>query len=87
MFDIELKIYRINDYLDSDGDGWSDAEESLVGSDPQKSDTDGDGMLDMEDPDPLTRDMLPDWILLIALAATLLIAFIIWLISWRVTRR
>ena len=87
MVDIELKIYRVNDYLDSDGDGWSDAEESLVGSDPQKADTDGDGMLDLEDPDPLTRDMLPDWILLVALAATLLIAFIIWLISWRVTRR
>jgi hypothetical protein len=87
MVDIELKIYRVNDYLDSDGDGWSDAEESLVGSDPQKADTDGDGMLDLEDPAPLTRDTLPDWILLVALAATLLIAFIIWLISWRVTRR
>jgi hypothetical protein len=87
MVDIELKIYRIKDYLDSDGDGWSDAEESLVGSDPQKADTDGDGMLDLEDPAPLTRDTLPDWSLLVALAASLLIAFVIWLISWRVTRR
>jgi hypothetical protein len=87
MFDIELKIYRTTDYLDSDGDGWSDAEESLVGSDPQKVDTDGDGMLDTEDPNPLTRDTLPDWLLLVALAASLLIAFVIWLISWKITRR
>jgi len=87
MVDIEFKIYKSNDYLDSDGDGWSDAEESLVGSDPQKVDTDGDGMLDLEDPAPLTSDMLPDWILLVALAATLVIAFAIWLISWKVKRR
>lgn len=86
MVDIELKIYRSNDYLDSDGDGWSDAEEALVGSDPQKVDTDGDGMLDPEDPAPLTRDMLPDWSLPVALAAALVIAFVIWLISWRKVR-
>ena len=86
MVDIELKIYKSNDYLDSDGDGWSDAEEALVGSDPQKVDTDGDGMLDPEDPAPLTRDTLPDWSLPVALAASLLIAFVIWLISWRKVR-
>ncbi len=86
MIDIELKRYESKDYLDSDGDGWSDAEEVLVGSDPQKVDTDGDGMLDPEDPAPLTRDTLPDWSLPVALAASMVIAFVIWLISWRKVR-
>jgi len=86
MVDIELVGYESGNYLDSDGDGWSDAEETLVGSDPQNVDTDGDGMLDTEDPSPLTRDTLPDWILPVALAASLVIAFVIWLISWRKVR-
>jgi len=86
MIDIELKRYESKDYLDSDGDSWSDAEEALVGSDPQKVDTDGDGMLDPEDPAPLTRDTLPDWSLPMALAASMVIAFVIWLISWRKVR-
>jgi len=86
MIDIELKRYESKDYLDSDGDSWSDAEEALVGSDPQKVDTDGDGMLDPEDPAPLTRDTLPDWSLPVALAASMVIAFVIWLISWRKVR-
>ena len=82
MVDIELVGYESGNYLDSDGDGWSDAEEALVGSDPQKVDTDGDGILDPEDPAPLARDTLPDWSLPVALAAALAIAFVIWLISW-----
>ena len=58
-----------------------------MGSDPQKVDTDGDGMLDPEDPAPLTRDTLPDWSLPVALAASMVIAFVICLLSWRETRR
>ncbi|MFC1871751.1 DUF2330 domain-containing protein [Chloroflexota bacterium] len=87
MIDVELKRYESKDYLDSDGDGWSDAEEALVGSDPQKADTDGDGMLDPEDPAPLTRDTLPDWSLPVALAASLVIALAIWLLSRRKLRK
>ena len=87
MIDVELKRYESKDYSDSDGDGWSDAEETLVGSDPQKIDTDGDGMLDPEDPAPLTRDTLPDWSLPVALAASMVIAFVIWLLSWRKLRK
>jgi hypothetical protein len=38
---------------DRDGDGLSDAQEALFGTDPDNPDTDGDGILDGEDPQPL----------------------------------
>ncbi len=39
--------------LDSDGDGWTDAEEAIAGTDPHNPDTDGDGIPDPTDPNPL----------------------------------
>ena len=39
--------------LDSDGDGWTDEEEAIAGTDPTTPDTDGDGIPDPEDPNPL----------------------------------
>ena len=39
--------------LDDDNDGLSDIEESVLGTDPYNSDSDGDGILDGEDDDPL----------------------------------
>ena len=50
---------------DSDGDGLSDGEEVTIGSHPGLSDTDGDGVNDADDPDPLSdadldEDDLPD---------------------------
>jgi hypothetical protein len=39
--------------LDSDGDGWSDAQEKIAGTDPNKVDTDSDGYWDPHDPNPL----------------------------------
>jgi len=38
----------------SDADGWSDFQELMFGSDPQVADTDGDGISDNADRDPLT---------------------------------
>jgi hypothetical protein len=38
---------------DSDGDGWTDAQEALSGTDPLSVDTDGDGLWDPLDPNPL----------------------------------
>lgn len=38
---------------DSDNDGWSDITEMLEGTDPNNPDTDGDGIIDSEDPFPL----------------------------------
>jgi hypothetical protein len=87
MIDIELIPYESKDYLDSDGDGWSDAEEALSGSDPYEVDTDGDGILDPVDSNPLERGTLPDWSLPVAFAGTLVIAFVIWLLTWRKVRQ
>lgn len=38
---------------DSDGDGWTDALETRLGTDPRAADTDGDGLKDSEDKNPL----------------------------------
>ena len=38
---------------DSDGDGWTDAQEQSAGTDPYNVDTDGDGQWDPYDLDPL----------------------------------
>ncbi len=55
---------------DSDNDGLSDAQEAVIGTDPQNPDTDGDGLLDGPEVlehgcDPLRRDtdsdFLNDW--------------------------
>lgn len=39
--------------IDSDGDGWSDAQEAKAGTDPNKKDSDDDGYWDPKDPNPL----------------------------------
>ena len=39
--------------LDSDGDGWTDSEEAVAGTDPSTADTDHDGISDPIDPNPL----------------------------------
>ena len=41
--------------MDSDGDGLKDWYEEELGTDPDNPDTDGDGLNDKEDPDPLVR--------------------------------
>ena len=38
---------------DSDGDGWSDAQEQAAGTNPNNVDSDGDGYWDPHDPNPL----------------------------------
>jgi len=43
--------------IDSDHDGWSDYQEYLEATDPRRKDTDGDGMMDSVDPDPLIVEL------------------------------
>ncbi len=42
---------------DWDGDGWSDFREILEGTDPENPDTDGDGIWDANDPEPLVSSV------------------------------
>jgi hypothetical protein len=42
---------------DSDGDGWSDSQEKIAGTDARKVDTDDDGYWDPHDPNPLNPDI------------------------------
>ena len=44
--------------VDADSDGLSDAEESFLLTDPRNPDTDGDGLLDGNDPTPLRFDSI-----------------------------
>jgi cephalosporin-C deacetylase-like acetyl esterase len=42
--------------IDSDGDGLTDVEEALLGTDPNNADSDGDGINDSQDLQPLDND-------------------------------
>ncbi|MEA1908588.1 MAG: hypothetical protein U9N43_06105 [Euryarchaeota archaeon] len=50
--------------VDTDGDGWSDEQELLAGTDPEKKDTDGDRHWDPQDENPLDPDVPVDWVAL-----------------------
>jgi len=47
------KPTRFSVFFDDDGDGWANEKEIREGTDPRKADTDGDGVLDSDDADPL----------------------------------
>lgn len=83
MVDTELIRYEAERYLDSDGDGWSDGEEAIAGTNPNKVDTDGDGMLDPVDPFPLERKSPLGCGLAIVIIPSLTVGFCIWLICRR----
>jgi len=46
--------------VDSDGDGWPDAQEKTTGTDPNNVDTDDDGYWDPHDPNPLDPNIPVD---------------------------
>jgi hypothetical protein len=46
--------------IDSDGDGWSDAQEITAATDPNNVDTDNDGYWDPYDPNPLNEEIPGD---------------------------
>jgi Bacterial TSP3 repeat len=45
-------VYSNPTAVDADGDGWDDATERAHGTDPNRKDTDGDGIIDSLDPEP-----------------------------------
>ncbi len=51
----QLSVVTRSDETDSDGDGWLDYYERQVGTNPYLADTDGDGIPDPQDEDPLRR--------------------------------
>lgn len=48
-----LVVAAVSQDIDSDKDGLKDAQEELLGTDPKNPDTDGDGLIDSKDPNPL----------------------------------
>ena len=61
---------------DSDGDGWDDEHERRAGTNPYNADTDGDGIRDPEDPNPLVAStptpMVPGFEAIFAIASLLI---------------
>jgi len=44
--------------VDSDGDGWTNAQEKIAGTDSKNVDTDDDGYWDPHDPNPLSLPVI-----------------------------
>ena len=55
---LSYQVYSDPRFADQDGDYLSDGTEKGMGTDPYKADTDGDGILDTNDPDPLNPPCL-----------------------------
>lgn len=51
----KLVVSKARENIDSDRDGLTDAQEELLGTDPQNPDSDGDGIIDSKDPNPLVK--------------------------------
>ena len=68
---------------DSDGDGWDDEQERRGGTDPHNVDTDGDGIWDPKDPNPLVAPTptlptsIPAFQIIPAIAGLLTIAYLL----------
>jgi glucose/arabinose dehydrogenase len=52
----ETQVQQPVEDLDSDGDGWTDAQEAVMKTNPYQVDSDGDGLTDPEDPNPLLSE-------------------------------
>lgn len=75
MVDIELIRYDPGDYLDSDGDGWSDAEEAIAGTNPNRVDTDYDRIRDPQDDYPLE---IASYVFAVIIITSLVVGIFLW---------
>lgn len=80
MVDINLVAYDEEDFPDTDGDGWSDAEEKVAGTNPHRVDTDYDGIVDSKDVSP---NDIPPWALALIVVIWLGVLFTLWLLYRR----
>lgn len=62
---------------DSDNDGWSDEREKIMGTNPYDRDTDGDGIKDSDDPNPLVPEKKVPGFTSLALLIGLVVGFLI----------
>lgn len=64
--------------LDSDGDGWSDEKEKIMGTDPYSVDSDSDGINDPQDPNPAVPEKkVPGFDAIFAIAGILAVAHLL----------
>lgn len=64
--------------LDSDGDGWSDEKERIMGTDPYSVDSDSDGINDPQDPNPAVPEKkVPGFGAIFAIAGILAVAYLL----------
>ncbi|MCK4785571.1 MAG: DUF2330 domain-containing protein [Desulfobacteraceae bacterium] len=75
MVDIDLIRYDPGDYLDSDGDGWSDAEEAIAGTNPNRVDTDYDRIRDPQDDYPLE---IASYVFAVIIITSLVVGIFLW---------
>lgn len=61
---VQQDLPDVTQVVDTDGDGWSDAQELLAGTDPEKKDTDGDRHWDPQDENPTDPEVPVDWVAL-----------------------
>jgi hypothetical protein len=68
----------IPDGADSDGDGWSDEKERVMGTNPYSVDSDSDGLKDSEDPNPTVpeqKTFIPGFGAIFAIVSLLAVTF------------
>ncbi|ODS37278.1 hypothetical protein BEH94_04460 [Candidatus Altiarchaeales archaeon WOR_SM1_SCG] len=84
--EIKVNGETLKKETDSDGDGWSDEKEKQLGTNPYNRDTDGDGIIDPEDSNPLVpEEQIPmNWIIILGAAAALILVLILGILIGRI---
>ena len=83
--EIKVNGETVTKETDSDGDGWNDEKEKQLGTNPYNKDTDGDGIIDPIDSNPLVpEEQIPmNWIIILGAAAALILVLILGILIGR----